>query len=88
MSTYPKWVWADRAPFGPALRVETAYDSFIDYVRVNGVWRQKTHPMTNKQSVTPERHWIGEWREGSKAWPEADPDMSAWLDATYEQVTS
>ncbi len=85
-TTYPSWTWADGLPFTEALRVETAFNTFIDYVRVSGVWRQKTRAMTDKESVTPEKHWIGDWRDGAKAWPEADAGMAGWLETTYNAI--
>ncbi len=81
-TTYPTWIWADTN----ALRVELAHDQFVDYVRVAGAWRQKTRPMTNKESVTPERHWLNDWRVKASDWPVVDADMGVWLETTYAEV--
>jgi len=83
MSTYPRWVWADGEPFTPGLRAELSYDQFVDYVRCDGVWRQKTRPMTDKESVTPERHLIGNWRDGYSDRPVVDAELAGWLETTY-----
>lgn len=84
--TFPRWVWADAAPFTEGLRAEIAFDQFVDYVRVQGVWRQKTHPMTNKESVTPERCWLHDWRTRACDWPAVEAGMATWLEDTYNGI--
>ncbi len=86
MSQYPRWTWADAPPFTPGLRAEIAFDQFVDYVLVGGVWRQKTAPMTNKESIAPERHRLGGWRVTAAELPEVDVDMAEWLTKTYDEI--
>jgi hypothetical protein len=85
--TYPRWIWADAEPFTPGLRVELACDRFVDYVRTAGVWRQKTRPMTDKESVTPERYWLNDWRTPASEWPVVDVELGEWLETTYEGIS-
>ncbi len=88
MSAFPRWTWADRPPFTPALRVEVEHETFVDYIRANEAWRQKTHPMTHQESVAPERCRLHDWRTNASEWPAVDDDMAGWLDKTYEEVAS
>jgi hypothetical protein len=80
--TYPRWTSAGEHD----MRVEVAEERFVDYVRRSGVWRQQTRPMTHTESVTPGDCWIGDWRDSPTAWPVADPEMTAWLEATHAGI--
>lgn len=80
--TYPTWTWADR----DEMRVEVEHNQFVDYIRVAGVWRQKTRPMDDKESVTPERYRLGDWRDRPSCWPVVDAAMAVWLDDTMRRV--
>ena len=87
-TTYPRWIQAGDYD----MRVEVGFNRFVDYARSSaGVWRQMTSEMTDTESVTPERHQIGDRPDlaamfGRDPWPLADPDMTAWLEATYREV--
>ncbi len=85
--TYPRWVWADGPPFTDSLRIEHTRDGFVDYVRVDGMWRQKTRPMTAAESVTPEKCRLhDDWRSWSRDWPAVDAELGKWLDETYDEI--
>jgi hypothetical protein len=85
---YPRWIQAGDHD----MRVELGFNRFVDYARSSaGVWRQKTYEMTDKQSVTPERHQIGDRPDlaalnGREPWPLVDPEMTAWLETTHREV--
>jgi hypothetical protein len=82
MTCYPQWTQAGDHD----MRVEVEFNRFVDYVRCAGVWRQQTCPMTDKESVTPAHYWLGDWRDGSAAWPVVDNEMAAWLDKTMGEI--
>ncbi len=84
MNTYPRWVWADSAPFTEALRVETADSLFVDYARIGDVWRQKTRPMTRAESEHPNRHLLD--GHSTSRYPQVDAQTAAWLEATYNTI--
>ncbi len=86
MNTFPRWVWADQPPFLPAMRVETAPDLFVDYLRLDGVWRQHTHPMTWAESVTPEKFPLHDWLTPIGDWPAVDDEIGEWLETTYNTI--
>ncbi len=86
MTIFPRWVQADSLPFTEALRVETKAGVFVDYMRLAGVWRQHTHPMTAAESVTPAKHMLGDWRDGRNRFPQVDDSLAAWLETTYRQI--
>lgn len=83
MTTYPSWTQAGDND----MRVEVEHNRFVDYVRVRGTWRQQTRPMTDKESVTPGRYWLGDWRDGPTAWPVVDDEIAAWLDKTMGEIS-
>lgn len=81
---YPRWTWADV----DGMRVEVAEDTFVDFVRRAGVWRQQTRPMTAAESVEPGLCWLGGWRDGVDRWPVVDAVMAVWLDKTFGEIPS
>jgi hypothetical protein len=89
-TAYPVWVQAGDHD----MRVEVRFNRFVDYARNHdGVWRQMTSEMTDKQSVTPGRHQIGDRPDlaamfGRDPWPLADPEMTAWLEETHVGIRS
>ncbi len=79
---YPCWVWADPN----ALRVKLADNVFVDYIRVAGVWRQQTTPMTDKESSWPSSHLLHDPAVQSGEWTPVEGDLAAWLDQAYKEA--
>lgn len=82
MTGYPTWTSAGAHD----LRVEVEHNRFVDYVRWDGVWRQQTRPMTDKEAVDRVGCWLGDWRDGAAAWPVVDGDMATGLEKTWAEA--